>query len=105
MVYKSIVSLDVYRRYNSYIATLLMVFLMLGMLAGSANAESSGGLNVTLSPNSSTSGSTVNMNFTVNDANNAISWFNFTFPSIFNIGGASVSYTHLRAQETKANLV
>jgi len=33
-----------------------------------------------------------NMNFTVRDTQNATSWFNFTFPSEFNIAGAIINY-------------
>ncbi len=52
----------------------------------------SGNINVTLSPGTGTNGSTVYMNFTVNDTLNATSWFNFTFPSGFNIAGAIINY-------------
>jgi len=57
-------------KFNNYIVTLLLAIILSGLLVGTAfsssSSESVGGLNVTLSPNSGTSGSTVNMNFTLN---------------------------------------
>jgi PGF-pre-PGF domain-containing protein len=60
--------------------------------ASTISSESVGGVNVTLSPDSGISESTVNMNFTVKDDLNATSWFNFTFPSRFSIVGAIIDY-------------
>jgi PGF-pre-PGF domain-containing protein len=67
---------------------LILTLLFLGFAAGTV----SGNINVTLSPSTGTNGSTVNMNFTANDTTNATSWFNFTFPSSFNITGALINY-------------
>ena len=50
-----------------------------------------GNVTVTLSPTSSITGSTANMNFTVTDTMNSTSWFNITFPGGFEVIGTTVN--------------
>jgi hypothetical protein len=81
---------------NKNIITVLLTLLVLGMMVAGNPGTSTitvGNVTANLTDNTSFVNKSVNINFTIKDTFNTTSWYNITFPTGFNAGGAIVVVT------------